>query len=554
MPNLESGKTEKPRTPNKNVPAKAFLCGPVRIIPESGDTIIPRGALRQAILAVLLLSPEQMRARKTLQVMFWGASSREKSSHNLRQRLVEIRRDLAPLGDDCIGSDRHSIWIAPGRISVAKNSIGPSFLEGIDLSWLPDCEGFEDWLREKRNEGDNDVLFCAKDDAPISRRNRAERFALGLLAPQRAGLRANDGTRVESIVDAIARFVGQMTDVEIHDFRGSANSSFPLPIDSGFGATHLLQAVAERRGRKLAMHFRLFEATNRRVVWISEPIDALSDQRDELVCSTSEQLLQQVAACPAAGDPTDLFPWTALTGLFSFDDDLIAKTEAKVAAMATENRLPVFDCLRIFAQIFKANEGLARADAINADEICEVLSALPDTHPQLPLSLSLAGYSAHMLAGENELAEMLVLRARDLAPNLALNLDHLAVIRLMRGDIDGAEKALRQCLRTGASSPWRYTYHVSGAMISMARGDVRQALLFANQALMLKPRFIGALRYAMLGFALSDNAHDARRMKFRIKKLRPDYDFEGWANGMIRRSSPHFGGRLAQGLQTTGII
>jgi hypothetical protein len=159
-----------------------------------------------------------------------------------------------------------------------------------------------------------------------------------------------------------------------------------------------------------------------------------------------------------------------------------------------------------------------------------------------------------MLMGDHRLAEQLVAAACERAPNFALNLDHLAVMRLMRGDVVGADAASRRCLRVGAASPWRYTYDVTGAMIAMAKDDVHQSLLFANQALMRKPRFIGALRYAMAGFALAGNTKDALRMQARIRRLRPNHDFSGWAENLLHRTPPSLGRELARSLQTNGLM
>jgi len=485
--------------------------------------------------------------------MFWGSATTERSSASLRTAIYLLRRDLSPIGTDCLRADRHTVSLVRGCISIAPDSsITPSFLEELDLPLL-DCEGFEDWLRHMRSGSNEEIPSNVDATTSGLRKRRSSHLALGFLASHQVDLSAGDVIRADSILDGIARSMRHMTAMDIHDLRGCNDLVMPLPVDSGLGATHLLQPVVERRGRSLAVHLRLFEASSRRVVWVSEPFDALSSKRDALVCSTSETLLQQMAESQADGDAVDLFPWTALTGLFSLDEDLIKRTEATVGALAADSKLPVFECLRLFSQVFKENEGVGRADVTSAEHICETISSIPDAHPMLPLSLSLAGYSAHMLLGDNELAETYISRASELAPNLALNLDHLAVIRLVKGDLEGSEAALQQCLRMGAASPWRYTYQVSGAMISMARGDARQALCFANQALMRKPRFIGALRYAMFGFALSDNAREAQRMQARIRRLRPDYDFEGWTDAMIRRNPPHLGARLAKGVQRAGL-
>lgn len=543
--------------------ATAFLYGPMRIILGNGTEITPASALRQAILAVLLVGSAQGRARSSLQEMFWGSAAPKRASANLRTALYLLKRDLRSLGAGWLRSSRQSVGLAPWAISLAPppdlaHAPRARFLEGLDLA-LEDCEGFEDWLREMRQQAECDLAEGVSPPASLPRGGRpirtqgVRRLALGLLAPRCAGVSADDLIRVETVVDGLARSVALVTDIDIHDLRGRAEMVLPLPVETGRGSTHLLQAVVERRGRELLWHLRLHEAAGCRVTWVSEPFDAMSAQREEIVGAISDAVIQQMAAHPDDSDPADLFPWTALTGLFSLDADLIARTEATLDRVAREGGPPIFECLRLFAQIFKANEGLARVEMPRADQICEAIAAIPNAHPHLALSLSLAGYAAHMLAGENELAEAMICRAHELAPTLALNLDHMAVIRLMRGDLDGAETAFRQCLVAGRFSPWRYTYDVSGAIIAMARGDVRQTLFFANQALIRKPRFVGALRYAMLGFAMSEKARDAQSMKARIQRLRPDYDFESWAELMVRRSPADFSRRLSQGFQAAGV-
>ena len=215
---------------------------------------------------------------------------------------------------------------------------------------------------------------------------------------------------------------------------------------------------------------------------------------------------------------------------------------------------PILRCLGYFAQVFKENEGVELARGVRPDELVDILSTVSQADPLLPLWESLAGYSAHMLLGDNDLAELLVEDAYKRAPHLSLNLDHLAVLKMMRGDLEGAEAAFQRCLKVGSSSPWQYTYHVTGSMISMAKGDFRRSLLYANQALLRKPSFIGALRYAMVGFALTGRESDAKRMHAGIRRLRPDYDLGAWTQNMIRRTPRDLGTTLADSLKNNGFI
>ncbi len=549
------------------------VAGPMRLVLDTpadvpAADITPGSQLRQALLAVLATAPGQIKARRTLQEMFWGMAEPERASANLRTALYLLRQDLAALGADVLRSDRQTIALAHGRILVRapREEAGAEagqFLEGMDLD-LKDAEPFEEWLREMRSShaapaartSDDPVWQDNGGPAParVSTARSELRLALGLLPAVHAGLHSADLLRADAVCDTLVHLLSQTTALAIHDLRGQDPPAVPLPIESGSGPTHLVQAVVERRGARLTLRLRLTEAASRLLLWLSDPVDALSSDDAEVAAPAAEALIDRMRARPAADGAPDLFPYTALAALFSLDDALIARTEAQLERMIDAGGAPVLHCLRAFTQIFRANESLGRASEVDADGLCAALGELTLSDPLLPLCESLAGYAAHMMLARNDLAEGLLESACERAPHLALNLDHLAVLRLARGDIAGADAALRRCLRVGAFSPWRYTYDVTGAMVAVARGDAREALLFANRAIMRKPRFLGALRYAMVGFALAGNAADARRMRTRILTLRPGHDLSAWTEGLLRRTPPHLGRPLAASLQANELI
>ena len=91
-------------------------------------------------------------------------------------------------------------------------------------------------------------------------------------------------------------------------------------------------------------------------------------------------------------------------------------------------------------------------------------------------------------------------------------------------------------------------------MIALAGGDYRQSLRLSNASLVKKPRFVGALRYAMIGFAMTNSADNARLMKRSILKLRPDYDLGAWVEGLLKRSDPVFANNVSITLQRLSLI
>lgn len=544
--------------------AVASLTGPFRLRLVNGQDITPASQVRQAILAVLLSAPRQSRSRRQLQEMFWGMAERKKASGNLRTALYALKRDLRALGPDVIVTNPNAVSLATGIINTeAPSPISAEFLEGLDLG-LDGCEMFEEWLRDMRAAQTPMVGDIV--DAPHAQPSNQSilpnltplrdvthaTVALGLLPTLRADLSEADALRIEGVTDDMARMITFSTTLNVFDLRGSEIRAVPLPIESGRGPSHLLQSVVEKRGETILLSLRLHDAWSRRLVWVSDPIDVWSSDSAEIAAATTEILLSHLSSA-TPGIVPDLFPWTALAALFSLKPDEIARIEKQIDRMVADGGPEILRCLGIFAQIFKGYEGVAPPQVCSAEELCELLSTVPESDPMRPLWDSLAGYSAHMLIGDNDLAETLIHSAHRRAPNLALNLDHLAVLRLARGDLAGAEAAFQQCQRVGVNSPWRYTYDVTGSMIAMARGDLRGSLLHANRALIRKPRFVGALRYAMAGFVLSGNLDDARRMQARILRIRPSYDLERWTRSMMERAPEELGDALDKGFRHKGL-
>ena len=116
---------------------------------DDGTDATPSSALRQALLAVLVVSPGQARSRKSLQSLFWGDSDGDRAAANLRTALYLLRQDLAAFGPDILLTDRMTIRLHHGRITAQEVERRPDFLEGLDLG-LRGCEAFEDWLRFMR--------------------------------------------------------------------------------------------------------------------------------------------------------------------------------------------------------------------------------------------------------------------------------------------------------------------------------------------------------------------------------------------------------------------
>lgn len=556
--NSGNSQTDEANSPSSAV---AILRGPFRLIRSDGRDVTPESPLRQAMLAVLVTAPRQIKSRKTLQDLFWTDFDAERASGNLRTAIYLLRRDLQTLGNDVLRADRQTVSLLPGAIRAETGiAFGNNILDGLDLG-LSSCEAFEDWLRDIRLADDAVPVIPSSaritDGAVTSGVGivRAKsHVALGLLPAVHNISGQSDRLKVIGFTDAIVSFIRQTTLLDVHDLRGLEGPIAPLPLETGRGATHWLQAVAEESAKKLTIRLRLLEGASRKLLWLSEPVSGQCLPDDDLACAIGEVVLNRLHDTLQDSWQPNLFPLTAISALFSLDTRIVAEADAQLRQLQERGGPPYLECLRFFAQVFNANEGLGRYEAMDADEVCEALARIATTDPMLPLCQSIVGYSMHMLFARNELASHLIESARVSAPNLALNLDHLAVIRLMNGDLKGAEEASRQCLRAGHQSPWRYTYELTGAMVSLAKGDYRQSLYYANQSLFRQPRYLAALRYAMTSLALSGQIDDARLMHRRILRLRPDFALSGWAENVLRRTPTELGSAIIGGLRAASIL
>ena len=135
------------------------LLGRVGLFTPTGSRIEISSRKAIALLALLALSPSGERARKWLQAMLWGSREEAQAQSSLRRELSTLAQTLAAHGAeglllrnyqrvglaiDLLEIDVHALGVcAPNPRALTPGVL----LEGIDL---PDCEAFEDWLRDER--------------------------------------------------------------------------------------------------------------------------------------------------------------------------------------------------------------------------------------------------------------------------------------------------------------------------------------------------------------------------------------------------------------------
>lgn len=133
--------------------AEAYMFGPFRVVGRDGSELTPTGQLRRAILAVLLMSPGRSCTKQYLVDLFWAQSEPTKSRASLRTALSTLKKELAPLGDEVITSDRYHVRLTGQALTVSVGQRAESaqlpFLQDLDVD-ARGADGFEEWLRDMR--------------------------------------------------------------------------------------------------------------------------------------------------------------------------------------------------------------------------------------------------------------------------------------------------------------------------------------------------------------------------------------------------------------------
>lgn len=530
------------------------LSGVFRVTSAAGKDVTPNSAMCCAILAVIAASTGHSVSRSRLQAMFWGTSEAKQGSGSLRSALFKLRKSFEEFSEELFLIRNTHVGLANGCWNVRRNKVATTFLEGMDLN-VVGAEGFEEWLLEERMAEQNSPTSIASDlevnkfnpRAPIG-------LSLGILPTLTLDRGAVSNAVTEPFFEDLQLALSQLSNISIYNLTGVVIDGDDQLSHSGPSQTLMLKSIVSERERKITLQLSLLAPLTGRVVKTISPIHLA--QRDVQIdaAGIAEAILGAFNQEHGVNQSVDLMPWAVLSSLFSLDAEAVTKTEAQLDTFLATQSSSVLKSLKVFSQVFKEHEGLAPRLTYSTAEMIGILEKIPTEHPHRALCESLLGYAAHMLNADNEFSAFLLQLADQRAPNLALNLDHLAVLKLSEGDLRAASEAHARCMACSGLSSWRYSYDITGAMIAMAAGDFRKALSRSNQSLMQRPKFVGALRYTMIGFAMNQSVENAGLIKSRIKRLRPEYDLGAWVEGFLERSDPIFANNVAITLKKQNLI
>lgn len=135
------------------------VVGPFRFKTVDGTDCTPNGLKAQAILVLLVLSPDGRRSRSWIQAKLWSESTANKASNSLRRELSNLKQNFSKVDSSILLLERGLVGIDQSRVEVSMSGAEAlqdqlEILEGLEVN-EPE---FETWLQSQRLRIEDEIL------------------------------------------------------------------------------------------------------------------------------------------------------------------------------------------------------------------------------------------------------------------------------------------------------------------------------------------------------------------------------------------------------------
>ena len=489
------------------------LFGPMAIIDAAGRNITPRGAKAQALVALVLATPDYMRSRVWLQDKLWSARAPGQAAGSLRQALLELRKALGDHGD-VIAANRQTISLRPAQIMVKPRVAGQEYLEGIDVG---DPE-FEDWLTVQRSQdGTNATILSGSDPvaaAVLAITRCSEPLRVAVVVAK--GIPQTDRLLVDMIADVFVQGLEEraVAEVQLSDEDAQADVLIDLQFHPG---PRILRAHMQTR-------------IGARHVWAQtlslQGVAADGVQSESIALFVTAGIEAVVAAAlrqdHRAAVQGHFGIHQAVRRIFGFQAKDLILADTQLSVLGQEH--PAALGWRIFLKMVQRVECAVPATAAFAEQVEDLMQEALRRDPNNTIVLSAAAHACIKVLDRPDDALILAQRALRQSWSNPFALDVVADALLLQGRAADAYPIAKRAQFVGQSTPMSHFFDMGLALACVAMGRTDDALALAQQAIALAPSFRPALRYAVILNANMGRPAEALRALGRLRAIEPTFD------------------------------
>lgn len=499
---------------------RVMVSGRFQLIAPDNTAVLITRTMVQALIALLVTESQMTRTRAWLQDKLWSDVPSDKSANNLRQTLHQMRLCFGE-DADIVSSSRTTISLDPERLHVSCDATKGEFLEGLDVR----AQEFEHWLLQERLRRSGHATM--QNIAPSSA-SRPQAHA----RPARRGLAiecANDpysrlGQFELSFADAVRKSIREVIDFEpvnLREVSERSRDSISLKIHAHHGMQgRAVIRLAAYQGSDTGSYWA--DKAHSEFPDVTQPLPAEFLNLSCRACAVLTSKLCNARSDTGIGHDANYYAGAAIQQMYSMLPGSVDEATTLIRKAEETQSRGLFYALRAQLAVinFVESGGVNRAELGEAaDEYCTKAMISEGTN-----SIVLSAVAHARLVFNNDLdaaAELSKLAVLSNAGN-PMAWSTWANILLNTGKLEEASKAARMGLRLSKDTFFRYWTEFQYATTAVALNKTKEAIVHAERARALNPRYRPAMRYLIGLYANAENFEAARSTMTRLQKQEVD--------------------------------
>lgn len=500
-----------------NIALRVTLFGPFRVTDAAGRDRTPKGSKAKALVAMVLMAPDQTRSRAYLAQQLWSDRAQAQALASLRQAISEIRARLGPASAVFL-TDRRSVGFAAGTVETDFASARQKTADG--LPFLEDVQSTDgamnQWLEEVRAQ------FTVQ--LRLSRRLPIEIRCCGTADDMHRRVLSHG--IAQSIADWCALQIATLADDPDRLARRG-------PEDL---AQYLLSARIDAGAAGAAAHVALTEGRPQEPKWAmtaavsGDPVDILADAGLlRLINRAVERTLLELAPGHADASTNDYLATGTLGAVRLIfrnrpGDLKLAKTQLARNYEVHRKGLYLAWLAYITTQE-RAEKDFRDTRALqeNAEALCRKALELD---PHGAMSLALVSYTTAYILGDRPRAIALATRAIEINPANPLAWLFRGAAHALAGDGARGLHDCEFCQRIQGDGFYSYVVDTFSCAAASSAGRFDDAVRYAERAAQKAPLYRAPLRYLTAIHAARGDMEALRMAIRRMRRLEPDFTID----------------------------